>query len=128
MMNFIEHLERLIFGKIAVAKGLMTLLQLEAKLAGLNIVPLLLSIGALMALFFSGWLTVMVLIGYWLTFWFGFLIALIVILLLNIIALFLVIKSLISCIRQMSFEKTRALLRDHSKDSHELTKKITKRH
>ncbi|WP_045106548.1 hypothetical protein [Legionella hackeliae] len=126
MMNFIEHLEGFFASKIAATKGMYTLFKMEAQLAGLNIVPLLLSLGALIALCFSGWLTFMVLIAYLLMFLMNPLLAIIVVLLLNIIALFFVIRSLASCIKQMSFEKTRALLANQPRDSYELTKKTTR--
>ncbi|ASQ45331.1 hypothetical protein [Legionella clemsonensis] len=128
MINFIEHLEGVIASKMATAKGMYTLFKLEAQLAGLNIVPLLVSIGALIALCFSGWLTLMVLISYLLMLLIGPLLAIITVLILNIIALFIAIRSLASCIRQMSFEKTRALLTNQPKETHELTKTTTAIH
>ncbi|KTC86285.1 hypothetical protein [Legionella brunensis] len=129
MINFIEHLEGLIVSKIAVARGVLTLFRLEAKLAGLNIVPLLTSLAVLIALCLSTWLTVMVLIGYLITLLIGPLLAMITVLLLNAVALFFVGISLSSCIKQMSFEKTRALLSNQqSEGSHELAKRTTKIH
>ncbi|KTD13401.1 hypothetical protein [Legionella jamestowniensis] len=128
MINFIEHLEGIITSKIATAKGMYTLFKLEAQLAGLNIVPLLISLGALVALCFSGWLTFIVLIGYLLMFLISPLLAIIIVFILNIIALIITAKRIASCIRQMSFEKTRALLTNQPKESHELAKTTTALH
>ncbi|KTD19951.1 Uncharacterised protein [Legionella lansingensis] len=128
-MGFIEHLEGLIVSKYAVAKGLFTLFKLEAKLAGLNVVPFLIMLGAFIALCFSAWLTLMILLGYLILLLVGPLMAMILMLVLNIVALIFVVKSLTSCVRQMSFEKTRALLTKYqSKDGYELTKRNTEFH
>lgn len=126
-MNFIEHLEGLITSKVARAKGLIKLFELEAQLASLNIVPLCVSLGALIAFFFTTWLTVMVLIGYLLMLLVGPLLSIIIVLLLNIVALLLIIKNLSACIKEMTFEKTRAFLVNNSgEEHHELAKKTKK--
>lgn len=125
MMNFINHLEGFVSSKIAVTKGLFTLIKLEAKLAGLNVYPLLIKLSALIALFFSVWLTAMLLLGYSIMLVFGhFLIAIIGVLLVNVGLLIIVLKSLATSLKQMSFEKTRACLSHFQpKDTYELTKR-----
>ncbi|WP_126320091.1 hypothetical protein [Legionella jordanis] len=128
MIKFIDHLEGLIVSKYTLGKALFSLFKLEARLAKLNIVPFLASIGALIALCFSGWLTLMVLIGYLIMLLTGPLLAIVITLFLNLIALWLTVKSLSSCIKQMSFEKTRALLSYQPGESHELTKTDTELH
>lgn len=122
MRNFINHIEGYFSSKFNLGKGIIHLIKLEAKLAGFNIVPLLISFAVLIALCFSGWLILMLLIGYILLLVVGPLPTLIIILVLNGGGLFWAVKSLLSCVKQMSFEKTREFLLKHQmKDNHELT-------
>ncbi|MDI9818180.1 MULTISPECIES: hypothetical protein [unclassified Legionella] len=127
MINFIEHLEGLIASKVALSKGLFTLLKLEARLAGLTVYPLLINLGMLIALCFSTWLTAVFLAGYIIMLFAGMLAAIITVLLVNLLMLFFIIKRLILCLRHMSFEKTRALLHQ-PKDGYELTQGTTEFH
>jgi hypothetical protein len=129
MMKFINHLEGLLVSKYTIAKALLTLFKLEAKLAGLNIAPLLISIGAITALCFSGWLLLVMLIAYPIMLLLNPFVALFIIFALNVLALGFAVKSLMLCVKQMSFEKTRALLTQYQpKESHELTQRINEIH
>lgn len=126
MKNFITHLEGLIGSKVAMAKDGLALLKLEAKLAGLNIMPLLINLALFVALFFSTWLMFMILIGYGITLLLDPIRAFFITFFLNICVLGFVLKKIFSCINQMSFQKTRALLsHKQHKDNHALAKKNT---
>ena len=126
-MNFIEQLEGLVSSRIAVAKGIWTLLKLEAKLARLNVVPLLIAFGAMAALLITTWLTLMLLIGYLVTVVTGGYLAvgIIVVLLINIGFVGYTLKWISACIQRMSFERTRSCFADKYKDNHDSPEQVT---
>jgi|GEM_PF-2280044 len=111
-MKFIEHLDGLISSKINSVKGLWTLFKLEAKLAGLTVLPVLISVALLSALAITMWLTTMVFLGCLLHIYGTSLLASIgFVLVLNCCLLLLVGNFLKRGINKMSFSKTRSCLR-----------------
>ncbi|WP_131783331.1 hypothetical protein [Legionella gresilensis] len=121
-MKFLEHLEGLISSKIEVAKNLWSLFKLEAKLAGLNIYPLFINLVLVPVLLLTIWFSLMTLVGYILTVLSGYVwLGIVAVLLLNAVILGIVVKRLLTNVRQMSFEKTRACYASHKvRDAHEL--------
>ncbi|WP_419420590.1 hypothetical protein ACNVED_04615 [Legionella sp. D16C41] len=121
-MKFFEHLEGLISSKIEFAKNFWALFKLEAKLAGLNIYPLFINLALLPILLLTIWFSTMTLIGYIVAVLSGHVwLGIVAVLLLNAIILAIVVKRLISNVRQMSFEKTRACFVNHKvRGAHEL--------
>ncbi|WP_454780720.1 hypothetical protein [Legionella sp. WA2022007384] len=107
-MEFLQQLKKLILAKISVYKTAYSLVCLEAQLAKLSIVPLLLTIFMLFIVLMTVWLSITTLIGYSL-----FLIsnrpvlALLLIIFLNIGLLLVLIRYLSFNLKNMSFEKTR---------------------
>ncbi len=123
-MKFIEHFRGLFANKTEYAKGMYALFKLEAKLAGLNIVPLLVGIVLLLVLGITIWLTLMFLLGYLLiiltkqpaT-------AIIIVLLVNSGLAFYIIRDIKRRLLQMSFARTRDCLRTPEKDEYESEEK-----
>jgi len=107
-MELFQHIEGFIDNKIKIAKSFLLLIKLEAKLAGLSIIPLLLSLCMLFVALLTLWLTAMVLLGVAVLFFHGnSFTALFLILILNAILLFFLIKCISRNLKRMSFEKTR---------------------
>lgn len=110
-MNFIEHIKGVVVGKLAIYKGLFSLIALEATLAKRSILPLLISFFLLVAAIFSLWLSFMFLLGYGLILLFhNALAGLSSLFLLNLVFVIAIAFYLRSNIRNVSFEKTRARL------------------
>lgn len=126
-MKFIEHLDGLVSSKIEIAKGIYTLFKLEAKLAGMNIYPLLFSLCLLIPIVLTLWLSLMVLIAYLMFVLTDMtLIAIITVLILNLGISIYLIKNLKGCLQQMSFKNTRACFdKPQLSDTHESTKEKT---
>lgn len=123
-MNLIEHLKGLVSSQAEVTKGIWTLFKLEAKLAGLNIVPLFVSLGAMIISFMTLWMTAMALLGYLIVVFSGNAIVLgfIGILLLNSGLLMFALKCMRTSIQRMSFEKTRvSLFHNQLRDDNEFS-------
>lgn len=121
-MKFIEHLEGVVSSRLELAKGTWALVKLEAKLTRMNVVPLLISVGAMAALLITTWLTVMLLIGYLVIVFTGgyILVGIITVLLINICLFVYASKYIITVIKRMSFAKTRACLSNNKrKDANE---------
>ena len=123
-MNILESLEGLFSSKLNLAKTLISLVKLEARLAGLSVFPLLLTICFLFVLLMTVWLSAMILLMYLISLTLKPpVLAVVLVLLLNIGLLIIAIKYLIFNVRKMSFEKTREYF-SHSKrsENHELKK------
>lgn len=129
-MNLFNSVGGLISSRLGFAKDIFTLFRLEAKLAGLNLYSVLISIISSLVLLLSIWITVVILIGYLVLFLGGnIIVALFTVLLLNCLLLALILRLLAIRLKQMSFEKTRACLNNQPiKDNHELPRRITKSH
>lgn len=110
-MKVIEHLEGLFSSKLEIARGILTLFKLEAKLAGMNIFPLIISLCVLIAVVLSFWLTLMILIGYLIVILSKQnLIAIISVLAINLVLTLFILKNLKDRLDQMSFKHTRRCL------------------
>jgi len=105
-MKVIEELEGLVSSKWGVVTSLISLIKLEARLAGLSIVPLLLNLFVLFIVLTTVWLTAMVMLGYGILHLYGSgMIAISSVLLINIVALAILIKYLTFNLKKMSFER-----------------------
>lgn len=128
-MKFIDHLEGIVASKIEVIKGICTLFKLEAKLAGSSIIPMLVSVGAMIALIMTVWLTGMLLIGYLVTISTGgyVSIGILLVLFLNLGLFVYTLKFMGTSLRHMSFERTRASLSSNKllRDDDEFSKQST---
>jgi hypothetical protein len=113
-MQALEDIEGLISNKIGEVKALIELTKLEAKLAGLSILPVIINVCMIFSVLVAIWSTTMISLGY-LIIWVGgnLVIALSVVMIFNIVFLALLMKFLISNLRKMSFEKTRQYLGTH---------------
>ncbi|STY29968.1 Uncharacterised protein [Legionella wadsworthii] len=115
-MEALKQLEALITAKISVIKTVCSLIRLEARLAGLSVLPLLVNVCLLFVVLLTISFTVTSLIGclvYIMSGYFvvsasnRFLISIVVVLLLNVGFLIGLIKYLSFNIKNMSFQKTR---------------------
>lgn len=105
-MKFFEELESYFSGQFNSLRMLFSLMKLEAKLAGLSVAPVIISLCMLFVILITSWASLMVLLGYCIfilsnSFW----LALSSILLLNILALYLLLKYFLLNLKAMSFEK-----------------------
>lgn len=124
MMNVLEHLEGYISEHLKIGKTILSLMKLEAKLAGLSIVPLILNICMLLVIFISFWFSGMVLLGYYMMVSLGsFALAISLILVVNFILFLLLIKYLSFNLKNMSFANTREFFSKKEQKGNELTKK-----
>lgn len=108
MIELIEQFEGIIVSKVNLLKDFYTLIKLEARLAGMNIIPLMVCFALLFALTLGFGLTFIALTGYLLFLLTGnILIVMGLLLVLMLGTMFVVARVALSCVRQMSFEKTR---------------------
>lgn len=107
-MKFFEQLEGLVNGQLSVIKTLIDLIQLETRLAGLSVYPLLVNLCGLLIVLMTVWSLGMILLGYWFAFVFGHVIwSVLLLLLINMGLLFSLLYYLLFNLKKMSFEKTR---------------------
>ena len=121
MMNILDHLEGYFSQNLKIAKTFITLVKFEIRLAGLSIYPLVLNICMLFVILLSAWISMVVLIGYYLVSLMGFVGAISSIVLMNLFLLFILLRYLSFNLRNMSFENTRNFL-SKKECEHELTK------
>ncbi len=127
-MNPFEHLEGLVSGKLSIIKMVVDIAKLEARLAGLSIYPLLLTLCLLLIVLMSTWLAAMLLVGYGIklalhnSIW-----AISSVLLINMSVLILLLNYLLFNLKKMSFEKTRAYFSEKESDHHEKLEKTSDR-
>ena len=108
-MKFIEHIEGLFSEKLALIKEIFSLIILEAKLARLNIAPLLIHLILILPLLITIWLSSMFALGYVLLPYthYQLLIDILLILLLNCLFLIISVYKIKKTVRLMCFDKTR---------------------
>lgn len=107
-MEALKQLESLIYEKISVFKTVLTLIRLEAKLAGLSVFPLLLNVCMLFIVLLTVWFSGMFFLGYCISLVSNRLfLAIFSVLLLNIGLLIGLLKYLSFNLKNMSFQKTR---------------------
>ncbi|MDX1837512.1 hypothetical protein DIZ81_06210 [Legionella taurinensis] len=110
-MKLLTELEGFITGKISLVKTLVSLIRLEARLAGQSVYPLLVNACLLLTLLITTWATVAVLIGYGLLLVSGSLIVtLLLILFIHLALLALSAGRLKTNLHRMSFARTRHYL------------------
>ncbi|KTC89247.1 MULTISPECIES: hypothetical protein [Legionella] len=111
-MKFFEHAKGFFSNKTEYSKGIYALFKLEAKLAGLNLLPFLVGLIVLLALAITVWLTFMILIGYVIILLSKQpLTAIISILVLNLALALYLIRDMKQRLQEMSFARTRNCLR-----------------
>ncbi|MBA3536124.1 MAG: hypothetical protein H0T84_05875 [Tatlockia sp.] len=115
MMNFIKHLESFVSSKLEITKDIFKLSLLEAKLAAMNITPLLLNLTLLSVFLLTLWLTLMVFLGELvLMFTKEPLIAIGTVLIIHLILIVFLARDVKTRLQQMSFSRTRDCLREPS--------------
>lgn len=108
-MEALKQVEHLVSTRIALVKTLLTMMRLEARLAGLSVFPLVLNICLLLVVFMACWLLFSLLMGYGILFVSNsFPLSLCFVFLFNLCALLGLAKYLTFNLKNMSFEKTRA--------------------
>ena len=123
-MNAIEHIEGLVSSKMCAIKTIVTIAKLEARLAGLSVLPLLLNVSLLVVVFLSIWLTTLLLIGYGAMILCGnILCAIVFVLFINLVLMFGLIKYLEFNLKNISFEKTRAYFSNNKDERHDANQK-----
>jgi hypothetical protein len=124
-MDLLKQVENLISAKISVIKAVLTILRLEARLAGLSIVPLVLNLFMLFAVLISLWLSVSALLGYGILLIINNIPLTLVLMVLFHLGMFWVLaKYLTFNIKSMSFEKTRSYLFQNENTTNEHEKAI----
>lgn len=127
-MKVLSHLEGFISENIKVAKTFISLVKLEARLAGLSIFPLLLNLCMLIVITFGVWLSAMLLLQYFLQLWLGnYITSISLVFLFNLIIFFTLIKNVSLYLKRMSFAKTRESLNHQVRANHESTKTVADR-
>ncbi len=110
-MEFIDQLDGLVSSRWQALKGILSIFKLEARLAKLSIVPLVINLLVLFILLGSTWLSALLLIGYGLAVYFNsFFVSAIGVFALNAGLLLLIVRFSLTNLRRMSFEKTRECL------------------
>jgi predicted membrane protein len=129
-MKLLEETEGYVSDKLGVIKKLLSLMKMEAQLAGLSVYPLLVNLCALFIVFITVWFLAMFLIGYGISLVLGNLVwAVFCVFLLNLACLLGLLKYLAFNLRNMSFAKTRNYFtQKESKDYEHLEKTIDRRH
>jgi len=123
-MKLLDDLDGLVSNEVEVIKTIFSIFKLEARLAGLSVMPLLLNILLLFIGLFSFLGTTMVLVGYTINYFLNSpIISISLVLLLNILLMGALVWYLMFNLKKMSFEKTRKFFsnlesgHDHGKKS-----------
>ncbi|WP_133141078.1 hypothetical protein [Legionella quateirensis] len=117
-----EHLEGYISEYLNLYKTFLALLKCEARLAGQSIYPLVLTICMIFVILLSVWFSTMILSGYYLFRVLGsFALTCSLILVVNVIILFVLMKYLSIHLKNMSFVNTREFFSNKEPNTHELT-------
>jgi hypothetical protein len=127
-MKLIEELEEYFSGQFNSLKMLFSLIKLEAKLAGITAVPLIITLFMLFVILITFWASLTVLVGYFIFIQsHSFLLAICSTLLLNLLILGTLIMYFIHNLKAMSFEKTREYLNNQESTQYERIEKTTDR-
>lgn len=127
-MKIFEEVDTYISSRLSSIGSLLSLIKLEAKLAGLTVLPLLVNLCLLFVILLSFWFSLMSLVAYLIfvqahSFW----IALGSITLLNLIALIALVRYLVFNLKTMSFEKTRHYFNSQESTEHDKLEKKANR-
>lgn len=126
MMKFFEELENYFSGQFYSLKMLLSLIRLEAKLAGLTVVPLIINLCMLFVILITFWASLMVLLGYAVFTQFNsYWLAISSTLFFNVLMLAVLLKYFAHNLKAMSFEKTRRYLNSQENADHERLQKTT---
>ena len=118
-MKLFDQIEGLVSGKLNVIKTVVSLIKLEARLAGLSVYPLLINVCMLFIVLITVWLSTMLLLGYLSIMAFSNAItAILIVLLINIMVFIGLLKYLMFNLKNMSFEKTREYFAHKESDEH----------
>lgn len=121
-MQFFHELESIVSNQLAVIRTCLSITRLEARLAGLSVAPLLVSVCLLFIGLISVWFSGMALLGYSLMLVTNnIMMALSSVFITNSLILAIVYMRMRRNLKNMSFEKTRAYL-SRSKESHDIKK------
>ncbi|MCC5793059.1 MAG: hypothetical protein JJT82_10715 [Legionellaceae bacterium] len=108
-MKLLEEMAGLVSHRLGVVKTLFSILQLETRLAGLSIFPLLINLCMLFVVMLTLWLSAMFLAGYAVASAFASpLSAICAVFILNVVLVLGLARYLMFNLKNMSFEKTRA--------------------
>ena len=123
-MKLFGEIEGYVSGQFNLIKNLLSLVKLQAKLAGLTIVPLIVNLFMIFIIIITLWLSLMSLLGYVIivtlnNYW----LAIGCIVLINLLMLSALIKYLTLNLKAMSFEKTRNYLNHRENNEYEQLKK-----
>lgn len=125
-MAFFEHIEGLVSSKLGILHTALSMMKLEARLAGLSVFPLVLNVCFLLVVLVTIWLSAMLLLGYFTTVAFGNkLLGLLLVLFFNIVVFFLLLNYLTFNLKKMSFEKTRKYFSTHKEKQDASLEKAT---
>lgn len=128
MMDIIEHLEGLVFTKLATLKAAFALVKLETRLAKLSILPLVLNAVFLLVIVTTLWFLLMLLMGYGLMYHFNNIwMTITTLLITNLAVFFFVYHALKSNLKNISFEKTRDYLSEKGQLNHDECEKTIKK-
>lgn len=123
-MNVLEHFEGLVSGKLKEIKTIISLIQLEARLAGLSIFPLIINISMLFVVLITAWISTMFLISYLILLVYNnLLLPILIVLFLNVGVLFGLLKYLTYNLKSMSFQSTRAYCSKNESPDHDKLEK-----
>lgn len=112
-MQLLEELAGLFAEKLDALKSVVTIVQLETKLARLSVYPLILNVCMLLVISMGIWLSTMTLLGYVALLAFdNIIMAMLSMMVLNVVSFLGLLKYLAYNLKNMSFEKTRAYLSD----------------
>ena len=125
-MSMFSEIESFFTSKCKEVKLFLSLLKLEAKLAGLSVFPLLLNLSLLFVVLITVWITAMLLIGYavvslYHNMWW----AISSVLGLDLILCAVLIKCVLFHLKNLSFVNTRQYLNDSESDENEQTTQET---
>jgi hypothetical protein len=124
-MEALKQVEGLVSAKLSVIKAVLSLIRLEARLAGMSVFPLLLNICLILIVSMTFWLVTSVLIGYEI-----FVVSndvplsIFLVFLLNLGVLLVLAKYLAFNIKNMSFVKTRSYFSENKSMDDEFKKTI----
>lgn len=127
MMEALKHAETLVSAKLSAIKTVFTIMQLEARLAGLSIFPLIVNICMLVVISITFWFLLCAGLSYGIFFFSHSIpLALLLVFIFNLLLFACLIKYLFFNIKNMSFEKTRAYFSKDMDDKNEQLKKTLK--
>lgn len=124
-MNLFDELQGYLSGQFNSIKTVISLIRLEAKLAGLTVIPLVINLFLLLIVSTTIWVALMCLIGYgaFILLYHNYWLTIGSILLINLLILGGLLKYLSFNIKLISFEKTRAYFNQPERTHHEQLEK-----